>query len=190
MSSENEDLEDAVSKFRVAESALRNFLKSGEDLRTAQQDLAEAEERNKQVYEDAKTRLERAQQDVSDTSSQIFRLADELTGIARDLGDATQVVRKFEPERMHQEISELKSGQNELREELSNRLHQEISELKSGQNELREELSNRLSSLEAAEKVALADRSSIRSALDVSRKWLVACTTLVAAAVVLILFFL
>ena len=168
MSSENEDLEDAVSKFRVAESALRNFLKSGEDLRTAQQDLAEAEERNKQVYEDAKTRLERAQQDVSDTSSQIFRLADELTGIARDLGDATQVVRKFEPERMHQEISELKSGQNELREELS----------------------NRLSSLEAAEKVALADRSSIRSALDVSRKWLVACTTLVAAAVVLILFFL
>ena len=115
MSSENEDFEDAISKFRAAESALRSFLESGEGLRTAQQDLEESAQRNEQVYQDAAARLEQAQREVADTSSRIFRLAEELKEIARDLADATRVVRKFEPDRMHQEIADIRNTVNASR---------------------------------------------------------------------------
>lgn len=133
MSSENEDLEDAISKFQAAESALQSFLESGEGLRTAQQDLEESAQRNEQVYQDATARLEQAQREVADTSSRIFRLAEELKEIARDLADATHVVRKFEPDRMKQEIAD------------------------------------------------------IHNTVNASRKWIVACATLLVVAVVLIL---
>jgi chromosome segregation ATPase len=133
MSSENEEFEDAISKFQAAESALQSFLESGEGLRTAQQDLEESAQRNEQVYQDATARLEQAQREVADTSSRMFRLAEELKGIARDLADATHVVRKFEPERMKQEIAD------------------------------------------------------IHKTVNVSRKWIVACATLLVVAVALIL---
>ena len=133
MSSENEDLEDAISKFQAAESALQSFLESGDGLRTAQQDLEESAQRNEQVYQDATARLEQAQREVADTSSRMFRLAEELKEIARDLADATHVVRKFEPDRMKQEIAD------------------------------------------------------IHNTVNASRKWIVACATLLVVAVVLIL---
>ena len=115
MSSENEDLEDAISKFQAAESALQSFLESGEGLRTAQQELEESAQRNEQVYQDATARLEQAQREVADTSSRIFRLAEELKEIARDLADATHVVRKFEPDRMKQEIADIHNTANASR---------------------------------------------------------------------------
>ena len=181
----DEELDKAIAEFHVAENALRQFNEAAGELRTAQDEIQAAEEHLQAVHEDtvrslqqvcddASARLERAQQGVADDSSSVFRLSEELTGIARDLGDATQVVRKFEPERMSAAIDDLVARHRALDDSLADlddshlTTHQELEVLR-----------------EAHQSAAERSRSLVGAVVWATR-WAAASTCLVAVVLVLI----
>ena len=164
-------LDRAVRGFRTAEKALRQFHAAAAELRTAQDGLQAAGERVEaaytastellqQAYDNAIARLDLAQTGVADATSGVFRLAEELTGIARDLADATQVVRKFEPERMHNAIEALDDAQVATHRDLV--------------------------ALRSVHDTADQQRTAIAAALTIATRWATAATVLVIATLILV----
>lgn len=181
-----EDLGYAIDEFRTAEKALRQFQDAAEGLLAAQDDLREAGQREEaayanavnhlqKAYEDASARLQQAQAGVADATSAVFRLSDELTGIARDLADATQVVRKFEPEKVHQAIEGL--------DERHTALDQRISDLDLAHASTHRELE----ALQASHQEAHDQRQAIAAAVKTTTRWAITGTLLIVATLVLVI---
>ena len=181
-----DDLGRAVDEFRTAERALRQFQAAADDLRTAQDDLQEAgrqveaaytdaTNRLQKAYEDASARLQQAQEGVADATSAVFRLSEELTGIARDLADATQVVRKFEPEKVHRAIEGLDERHTALDERIS---HLDIAHASTHRE---------LEALQTSHQEAHEQRQALTAAIKATTRWAIAGTLLIVATLILVI---
>lgn len=181
-----DDLVGAINEFRSAEKALRQFQAAADDLRTAQDDLqeagkqveaayADATNRLQTAYEDASTRLQQAHKGVADATSAVFRLSEELTGIARDLADATQVIRKFEPEKVHRAIQGLDERHTALDERIS---HLDLAHASTHRE---------LEALQAAHQEADDQRQALAAAVKAATRWAITGTLLIVATLVLVI---
>ena len=180
---EEDSLNEAVSSFRSAEEALNTLIEQAGVLRSAQDDLVETRTRLAETVEDSVRRLDSAQQSVADTTSAIFRLADDLRGIARDLGDTSQALIRLSPEELFDNIAAIQRDQNQLAERITSLAdaHEEAA------SERQTRLSERITSLADAHEAAASERQEMAASQYRTRLWVIMCSVLIVATAILVI---
>lgn len=114
----DQSLDHAITRFMAAEEALRNFYEVANELRNAQDSLDTSRAALQSVYENSIEHLGKAENSIRDGATSLRDLSDELKGTARELVEASTLIRKFEPERLYTEVGEFKTLHKELENQI------------------------------------------------------------------------
>lgn len=182
MTNEDDSMSEAVSSFRSAEEALNTLIEQAGMLRSAQDELVQTRTRLAETVEDSVNRLDSAQQSVADTTSAIFRLADDLRGIARDLGDTSQALMRLSPEKLFDNVAAIQRDQKQLSERISSLAdaHEEAA------SERQARLAEQISSLSDAHNRAVSERQAMAVSLSQTKIWVIMCAVLIVATGILV----